>query len=63
MERENSDLSGELVKREQEMEARAQEREDLQSSLERTKEKLELELQGRGNSLEKHPCLICTGLP
>ena len=53
MERENSDLSGELVKREQEMEARAQEKEDLQSSLERTKEKLELELQGRGYSLEK----------
>ena len=58
MERENSDLSGELVKREQEMEARAQEKEDLQSSLERTKEKLELELQGRGYSLEKHTCLI-----
>ena len=49
MERENSDLSGELVKREQEMEARAQEKEDLQSSLERTKEKLDFHFSVRGN--------------
>ena len=45
MERENSDLSSTLVKKEQDLEAKAQEKEDLQSNLERTKEKLELELQ------------------
>ena len=45
MERENSDLSSTLVKKEQDLEAKAQEKEDLQSNLERAKEKLELELQ------------------
>ncbi len=45
MERENSDLSSTLVKTEQDLEAKAQEKEDLQSNLERAKEKLELELQ------------------
>ena len=45
LEKENSELTSSLAKREQELEARNQEKEDLERNLERTKEKLELEIQ------------------
>lgn len=44
LEGENAEISANLTKREQELDAKTQEKEDLQSNLERTKEKLEMEL-------------------
>ncbi|XP_059086529.1 disheveled-associated activator of morphogenesis 1-A-like isoform X3 [Tigriopus californicus] len=44
LEKENSEYQTNLAKKEQELDAKTQEKEDLESNLERTKEKLELEL-------------------
>eukprot|EP00095_Tigriopus_kingsejongensis_P000197 snap_masked-scaffold41_size498431-processed-gene-1.12 protein:Tk00197 transcript:snap_masked-scaffold41_size498431-processed-gene-1.12-mRNA-1 annotation:"disheveled-associated activator of" len=44
LEKENGDILNNLTKKEQELDAKTQEKEDLESNLERTKEKLELEL-------------------
>ena len=43
LEKENLELGNSLAKREQELDVKAQEKEDLESNLERTKEKLETE--------------------
>ena len=43
LEKENGELCGNLVKREQELDLKQQEREDLEANLARTKEKLETE--------------------
>ena len=45
LEKENGELCGNLVKREQELDLKQQEREDLEANLARTKEKLETETQ------------------
>lgn len=44
MEKDNTELSSALTKKEQELDMKTQEKEDLQSNLERAREKLELEL-------------------
>ena len=43
LEKENLELGNSLAKREQELDVKAQEKEDLESNLQRTKEKLETE--------------------
>ena len=53
LEKENLELGNSLAKREQELDVKAQEKEDLESNLERTKEKLETETARHAQTKQK----------